>query len=656
MNIPAIRSLWPKIRSGRDDSMKRARAVARRCIVYSSAWINRRLLTETKVIGITGSAGKTTTKELCSAILSEFGAIHSSAGTVNEWFGLAETVRGIRREHRYAVLELSATRPGYMNFSLQLTRPHVGVVTLIARDHYSAFKSVDGIAREKAKVVSTLPPDGVAVLNIDDPLVKAIGESCNRRVVWIGENEGATLRLLGADSTWPEPLTVRIAYQGKLYEVRTQLNGPHLALPVLASLGVAIAMELPIERAIETVARVLPAEGRMQIVPGNDGVTFVRDDFKAPLWSLQAPFDYMKRAEASRKVIVIGTLSDYSLSATTLYPKVAKQALDIAELVVFVGPHAMRAMKAGERAGKVLKAFPSIRDAAAYLRTELGAGDLVLLKGSNKADHLSRLVVDRTAPVQCWDERCARFDFCGQCRFVHKPRSPAPTSPAAPGNNSPVTAPGAVCERGTSGVPVVVGLGNPGQRYSNTPHNIGYRALDLLCKSVGGTWEQQPEGLVSRITLGESPVILLKPGASMNRTGDPVRRFLNRVGSGLSQCIVIHDDVDLPFGDVRMKSSGGDAGHRGVRSVILAVGSGAFRRVRIGMRRSDDQRRAKELVLVDYSARDEEIVAPALEKTVSILKREVRKSVPLNIVEEEPAAGQGRGESVGRKDQELGPA
>ena len=142
--------------------------------------------------------------------------------------------------------------------------------------------------------------------------MRSIGEGCNRRIIWFGEGAGATLRLREARSRWPDPLTLFFEYQNKTYEVRTQLHGTHMAIPVLASLGVALAADLPLEKAIVAIAQVQPTEGRMQVVSGDDGVVFIRDDSKAPHWSLNAPLEFLREARADRKVAVVGTISDAS--------------------------------------------------------------------------------------------------------------------------------------------------------------------------------------------------------------------------------------------------------------------------------------------------------------------------------------------------------
>ncbi|KON82157.2 aminoacyl-tRNA hydrolase [Azoarcus sp. PA01] len=560
-------------------------------------------------VGITGSAGKTTTKDLAAAVLGTLGPCAHTVASENEPIFAARTVLETTSDHRSCIVELAAFRPNCLDESIRLLRPNIAVLTLIARDHYTRFKSVEGIAAEKGKLIDSLSADGTAVLNIDDPLVRSIGERCKGRVIWIGAGEGATLRLRAATSRWPDPLTLEIEFEGRAYSVRTGLYGTQLALPVLAALGVGVAAGVPIERAIAALAAAQPAEGRMQIVEGSDGVVFVRDDWKAPLWSLQPPLDFLRDANAKRKVAVIGTLSDYSLSASKLYPKIARQVLELADLVVFVGPHAMRALKARRGSDDdALHAFPDIRDAAIWLRTALRAGDLVLLKGSNRADHLVRLMLDRYTNVLCWRERCNRSYFCGRCSLVG---TPGPSTDAHRHSNEPA-ADNITAGAPLTSTPVLVGLGNPGERYRHTPHNVGHQILDELVRAARSEWVARPEGAVSTIVVNDVTVKLLKPGTSMNHSGSVVRSFLEASGCRAEQCILVHDDVDIALGDVRIKRDGGDAGHKGVRSIISALGTGDITRIRVGVRRSGDERQARQLVLEKFSAMEE----PALSRGV----------------------------------------
>jgi len=386
---------------------------------YLIARLHRRRLNHVTFIGITGSAGKTTTTNLTATILTNLGP-HQQAFENNTIGSVAGRVWYTRKHHRYCVAELAAYGPGTLDIYIRALKPDIAVVTVIGRDHYSAFKSMTAIAAEKEKVVLALSPQGTAVLNIDDPQVRLIGERCSRRIIWFGEGVGANLRLIEARSLWPDPLTMLVNFENKTYEVQTQLHGTHMAIPVLASLGVALAADLPLEKAILAIAQVQPPEGRMQVVNGEDGVVFIRDDHKAPLWSLNAPLKFLREARADRKVAVMGTISDSSGDNNKKYKKICRQIRDAADLVVFVGPNAHRALRARkDESDATIQGFSCIRDAATYLQTELRRGDLVLLKGSHKTDHLVRLIINRSHPIQCWKDKCD-VDFCNNCPKLYK--------------------------------------------------------------------------------------------------------------------------------------------------------------------------------------------------------------------------------------------
>jgi len=156
-------------------------------------------------------------------------------------------------------------------------------------------------------------------------------------------------------------------------------------------------------------------------VTGDDGVVFIRDDMKAPHWSLNEPLAFLREARADRKVAIVGTISDSSMDDTKKYKKFCRQIREFADLVVFVGPHAHRALRARQtETDTAIQGFSSIRYAATYLQTELRKGDLVLLKGSNQADHLVRLIINRSRPIQCWKDRCKVEVFCDMCPKLYK--------------------------------------------------------------------------------------------------------------------------------------------------------------------------------------------------------------------------------------------
>jgi UDP-N-acetylmuramoyl-tripeptide--D-alanyl-D-alanine ligase len=587
-------------------------------IKHYRARLHRMRLSDVTFVAITGSAGKTTTKDLASAVLARRGRTHKSHGTANQHAYLDDTVRGVTPYDKYSVLEVSADRPGYLDRPLRLIRPRISVITLIAREHFSAYRSLEAIAKEKGKLVTALPLDGVAVLNIDDPFVRAVGEQHGGRIVWVGRDEAADVRLLECSSKWPQTLTLRLSCQGRVFDVPTRMYGKHLAMPVALAIGVGVAAAVPLEEAIAAVSAAEPVEGRMQLEVAADGVAFLRDDWKAPQWSLHAPFDFMKDADADRKIIVLGSISDSPKSPAQRYAHAAREALEVADLVVLVGvtPSSGRKLK-HPKAESALRAFVSIKDAAEFLQQELRRGDLVLLKGTNKQDHLVRLVMNRRQSVRCWLSDCGIPRFCASCERLYGPSSASPEH----AEREPAFLPALPFSRS----PLVVGLGNPGARYRNTPHNMGYRAVESIAVSAPGSWVKQAEGLARTLDSGDRALTLFKPSASMNTCGPLASSFVARTGRTPQDCIVVYDDMDLPLGEVRVTKSGGDGGHKGVRSLMVALGTNAFVRVRIGARRPDDVRSASKVVLSEFSSEDEPVLRAAFARAESEILRMTHK-------------------------------
>ncbi len=158
--------------------------------------------------------------------------------------------------------------------------------------------------------------------------------------------------------------------------------------------------------------------------PTRCGVTFIRDDFKAPAWSLGTALKFMAEAEANRTIVVLGTVSDRSESSRRVYRDAATVALGAADQVVIVGDSAPeRARRLQDTGPGRLHGFTTVKEAAEWLRSFARAGDLVLLKGS-LADHLARIALSFDREVGCWRRRCGRGVFCDHCRLLARPVDP----------------------------------------------------------------------------------------------------------------------------------------------------------------------------------------------------------------------------------------
>jgi UDP-N-acetylmuramyl pentapeptide synthase len=267
--------------------------------------------------------------------------------------------------------------------------PNIAVVTNIGADHRQAFRTLEAIAAEKVQLLDAVMPGGTAVLNVDDERVSAMARGFRGDVITYGRSSEATLRAESVRSRWPERLSFTLRAGERSHTVRTRLCGEHWITSALAALGVAAAMNLPLELAADALAAVEPPPARMSPVVLN-GVTFIRDDVKAPLWTMDAAFAFLAQARVARKLAVIGTISDYFGSTSRAYRRAAEGALAVADEVLFVGPNAQRALNArGD--GLPLHAFETVNGAVEHLRANLRRHDLVLVKGS-ETDRLARIL------------------------------------------------------------------------------------------------------------------------------------------------------------------------------------------------------------------------------------------------------------------------
>ncbi len=369
-------------------------------------------------IGVTGSCGKTTTKELIAAILAKEGRVQKSNQVVNTTPYVAKTILTVSLWHRFCVGEVSAPSPGIMEESAKLFQPQICVVVHIGQDHYSNYRNLESTAAEKGKLVESLPAGGTAVLNADNPYVFDMCKRTKAQVITYGLSAGAIVRGENVSCAWPKPMSLDICYAEKRFHIQTRLLGEHWAYAVLAAIAAGIAAGVPLERAVQAVESFDPVPGRMSPHETADGVTFIRDDWKAPMWTMPASLNFMRTADAMRKIIVIGSISDTPKSFYQRNRFVIQQTLDVADKIIFVGEHAGSALRATPTPeDDRIMAFRTLYQLNSFLSNYLKAGDLVLLKGSIRTDHLQRIVLRRTNDIACWREKCNKMRFCSDCRF-----------------------------------------------------------------------------------------------------------------------------------------------------------------------------------------------------------------------------------------------
>ena len=396
------------------------RRLERRALVLRLA-LARPRLRRTTIVAVTGSVGKTSTKELLAAILAARGPVTRTLGSWNGPANLARALLDTPAGTRACVLEMAAIGPGSLDLALRIARPRIGIVTHVLSDHAPKFLTLEATAAEKGKLPAALPRDGVAVLNADDPRVLAMRSRCVARVLTYGTSEAAELRAVDVRGDWPERLSFTAVHGGQALPVCTGMVGRHWVHVVLAALGGSVALGVPLEEAVAAVEGAKPAFGRMMPFEAG-GVTFLRDDFKGAQSSYGPAIEQLRAARAARKLAVFGTVRHVLEPVSEPYREIAERAAAAADEVLFVGPNAAAALGGVDLSalGNV-RVLPMIDAARDVLRATLRPGDFVLLKGHYGEDHLGRLALDRVAPVACWRRTCDRKMLCDTCELLRAP-------------------------------------------------------------------------------------------------------------------------------------------------------------------------------------------------------------------------------------------
>jgi UDP-N-acetylmuramoyl-tripeptide--D-alanyl-D-alanine ligase len=377
-----------------------------------------------QIVAVTGSMGKTTTKDLVAEMLARAGPTLKTPGTVNGVDGVPLTLLSVRPDHRFAAVELGIfDEPGEMAWMASLFQPRVAVLTGIGEDHVAAYGSKAAIAREKRALLERLGPDDTAVVNADDELARATAQGLPCRVVLAGRREDADVRVLDDRLVWPDGLDVDLAVDGRRLHAHLRLPGRHYAPVVALAVAAARACGIPPEDAVAAVPQVAPAPGRLSVEPGPNGSTLLMDDYKSRLPSARAALAVLAEAPAERRIAVVGELMDRDLTPAA-YRELAEALAHTADVIVAVGRCGplLRA-RLGEDARLV--AVPRVEDAAAFLGSAAAPGDVILVHGSTR-QHLRRVaLLLARAPVGCNVRRCVFHWLCQDCIYL---RSGPPAS------------------------------------------------------------------------------------------------------------------------------------------------------------------------------------------------------------------------------------
>jgi UDP-N-acetylmuramoyl-tripeptide--D-alanyl-D-alanine ligase len=351
-----------------------------------------------KVIGITGSVGKTTVKELVSVVLSQRFRTWKSRGNYNSDIGVPLTLLDMPLDVERAVIELGMTRAGEIEELCAIVRPEVGVVTNVGPVHMEQLGSIEAIANAKSELVRNLPAHGLAILNGDDPRVRAMDASTPARVLTYGLQPEFSLWADEIESHGLNGIAFRFHYDGDTVFARLPLLGRHSVHAALAAAAVGLSQGQSWGEIIGGLKDLAEMEVlRIVVAPGINGSTLIDDTYNASPDSVLAALNLLEDLDG-RRVAVLGDMLELGAYAEEGHKRVARRVANVASLFAAIGKMSARMVKEARIAGlppESTVAATERQEALEWLRDRLRPGDIVLVKGS-RGLRLDKLVAELT--------------------------------------------------------------------------------------------------------------------------------------------------------------------------------------------------------------------------------------------------------------------
>jgi len=378
------------------------------------------------VIGITGSAGKTSTKEAIYAVLKQERSVRRNIGNFNNELGLPLTVLGnypevkgiffwpkiiikslgrlIFSDKNYPevlILEMAADRPGDIRYLTEIAKPQIGVITAIGEIpvHVEFYSSPEAVAREKAHLIEVLPTNGFAILNYDDEIVYNLRSRTRAHIITYGFNEGADLGLNNLEyrieAGRPAGISFKVQYGGSLVPVRlNNVFGKPQAYAAAAAVAVGLAFGINLIKISEALLDYEAPDGRMKLINGVKDTLILDDSYNASPLSMRAALETLRSLPAKRRIVVLGDMLEIGKYSTEAHQAVGELAAKVADYLFCIGPRAKFIAESARQNSfdhKKIQVFGTSEAARKMIEREIKAGDLILVKGS-RAIKLEKII------------------------------------------------------------------------------------------------------------------------------------------------------------------------------------------------------------------------------------------------------------------------
>jgi UDP-N-acetylmuramoyl-tripeptide--D-alanyl-D-alanine ligase len=334
------------------------------------------------LVGVTGSAGKTTTKEAIAHVLATKFRVLKSEGNFNNHFGLPLMLLKLEPEHDMAVIEMGMSHAGEIAALAKIAQPEIGVVTNVAPVHLEFFNSIADIARAKYELIECLPANGTAVLNADDEYVSKFGHGFKGRKIMYGLHSSADVRAENIRSLGIAGSSFDLVMDGQCEPVVLPLVGVHNISNALAAVAVAMDRGLTPAEAVAALGTLAPADKRGQVVQvGN--ITVINDCYNSNPRALEAMVDSLAKTPAKRRIVVAGEMLELGPAGEEMHRRsgqhMAEKKIDV---LLGVRGLARPMVEAAVQSGMRAMFVSTPEEAGEWLARETRDGDVVLLKGS----------------------------------------------------------------------------------------------------------------------------------------------------------------------------------------------------------------------------------------------------------------------------------
>lgn len=341
-----------------------------------------------RVIGVTGSAGKTTTKECIAAVLAKKFEVLKTTGNLNNHFGVPLQLLRLEPQHEVAVLEMGMNHAGEITALAKIAEPNWAVVSNVAPVHLEFFPDgIAGIARAKYELVAALPPDGYAILNADDERVAAFARGLGERALLYGTDSRSYVRAEDVTDAGLDGTRFTLAVEELRRHVHLHLIGRHNVLNALAAISVGLLSDIDIDTCCDAVEEMRPSEKRGRVLELH-GARLIDDTYNSNPKALASMVEALRQTPATRRFVVAGEMLELGPDGPALH-RAAGEQMEGVDGVLGVRGLASQIVAGARAKGVPAEFVESPGEAAVWLEQQLRKGDVVLLKGS-RGVHLER--------------------------------------------------------------------------------------------------------------------------------------------------------------------------------------------------------------------------------------------------------------------------